>query len=63
MSTKQSAPEITAAEAAGWVDYGLDDIDGAGIGKVSGCFIDAESGKPADVQAKRRQSSCAARSR
>lgn len=52
MTSEQTVPEITAAEAAAWIDYGLDDIDGTGIGKVSGLYVDAESGKPAWLLAK-----------
>lgn len=47
MPPEQAKVEISLAEVEGWVDYGLDDIDGAGIGKVSGCFVDQETGKPA----------------
>lgn len=39
--------QLTAEEVAGWRDFGLDDIDGTGIGKVTGFFADAETGRPA----------------
>lgn len=48
----EAVVEIGAEEAAGWLDYGLDDIDGAGIGRVSGIFVDEETGKPAWLLAK-----------
>lgn len=47
MAAEQASTEITAAEAEGWIGFGLDDIDGTGIGKVSGFFVDEESGHPA----------------
>lgn len=51
-SEQTEIPEITATEVEGWLDYGVDDIDGTGVGKVSGYFVDRESGKPAWLLAK-----------
>ena len=45
--TEQTETVPTATEVAGWVGFGLDDIDGAGIGKVTGFFVDIETGQPA----------------
>lgn len=42
----------TAQEVASWRGFGLDDIDGAGIGKVTGYFADTETGQPAWLLAK-----------
>src|SRR5665811_885989 len=39
-------PPPTLAEVRGWLDFSLEDIDGAGVGRISGCFVDAEDGAP-----------------
>jgi hypothetical protein len=38
-------PNLTEAEA--WHGFEVDDVKGAGIGRVRGLFVDAESGEPA----------------
>lgn len=42
----------TLAEVQGWRDFGVDDIEGNAVAKVSGCFVDTESGRPAWLLAK-----------
>jgi hypothetical protein len=37
----------TAGEALGWVGFELDCVDEAGVGRVHGVFLDAESGAAA----------------
>lgn len=44
--------QLSVDQVAGWRDFGLDDIDGTGIGKVTGFFVDSESGRPAWLLAK-----------
>lgn len=44
--------ELSTEQVAAWRGFGLDDIDGTGIGKVTGFFIDTETNKPAWVLAK-----------
>ncbi len=41
-----SASPPSLAEAAGWVGYEVDEIDGDGVGRVHGFFVDAGSGEP-----------------
>jgi hypothetical protein len=36
-----------AAEAAGWAGFAVDEVGGANVGRVTGLFLDAESGVPA----------------
>lgn len=45
-------PPPALEEVEGWRDFGLDDIDGTGIGKVTGCFVDKENGHPVWLFAK-----------
>ena len=42
-----SAPPPSLAEAMGWVGREVDEIGGAGVGRVHGFFVDAGSGEPA----------------
>jgi hypothetical protein len=42
----------TAAEAREWVGFRLDDVTGAGAGRIQAVFCDAENGDPAWVVAK-----------
>jgi hypothetical protein len=41
-----TAPPPGAEEAKGWVGFRLDEIAGAGVGKVEGVFVDESSGEP-----------------
>lgn len=45
MRETETLPSV--AEVAAWEGFGLDDIDGAGIGKVTGYFVDTQTGEPA----------------
>jgi hypothetical protein len=40
------------AEAQAWIDWEVDEIGGAGVGRVHGAFVDAGSGAPAWLIAK-----------
>jgi hypothetical protein len=46
--TDESAtvPSLTAEEVKGWIGFRLDEIAGAGVGKVEGVFVDDSSGEP-----------------
>ncbi len=43
----EAAAMPSPAEAARWVGADLSDVDGAGVGKVEGFFVDSGSGDPA----------------
>lgn len=45
--TDALAPPPSASEATGWVGYTLDDADGRSVGRVTGTYLDVESGAPA----------------
>lgn len=34
-------------EVRGWKGFSVEDVDGAGVARVSGCYVDARSGTPA----------------
>jgi hypothetical protein len=36
----------TVAEVQGWIGARLDEIGGAGVGKIEGVYLDADSGEP-----------------
>jgi len=40
-------PQISAAEATGWLGADVADLAGSSIGQVQGLYVDAESGDPA----------------
>jgi hypothetical protein len=44
MTDAPTAPGPTAAEAMAWVGCELDCVDEAGVGRVHGVFVDADSG-------------------
>jgi hypothetical protein len=41
-----TAPPPGSEEAKGWVGFRLDEIAGAGVGKIEGVFVDESSGEP-----------------
>jgi hypothetical protein len=41
-----SAPRPTAEEMRGWAGFRLDEIAGAGVGKVEGVFVDEQGEEP-----------------
>ncbi len=43
----ESAREVSAAEAMGWLGAAVAELGGADVGQVQGLFVDAESGDPA----------------
>ncbi len=51
-ATAGSLPLPDLAEVNSWIGFSLEDIEGTGVGKVSGCFVDGEGGKPAWLLAK-----------
>ena len=40
------APELTAADVAGWAGFKLDETSGTTVGKVEGVYVDDHSGRP-----------------
>jgi hypothetical protein len=42
-----SAPPASAEEIASWSGFEVDELGGASVGRVTGCFVDAENGAPA----------------
>jgi hypothetical protein len=44
-SSADGAERPSAADAATWAGYRLDEVAGANVGKVEGAYVDAENGK------------------
>ncbi len=44
MGDSPASAALSLSEARGWIGYGVDDSDGAGVGQVHGLFVDAQSG-------------------
>jgi PRC-barrel domain len=45
--TEQATGPAAAEAIVGWVGARLDDMSGAGVGKVEGLYVDAQGGDPA----------------
>jgi hypothetical protein len=52
MTDSPLAAPVSLEDVRRWRGYGVDEIDGANIGQVHGCFVDAERGQPSWLIAK-----------
>ena len=50
--TTEFAPRPSAEEMGGWSGFRLDEIGGAGVGKVEGVFVDEAGGEPVWILAR-----------
>lgn len=46
MTESPSAAPVSLEDVKSWRGYGVDEIGGASVGQVHGCFVDAEVGQP-----------------
>jgi hypothetical protein len=50
--TDAPAAPVSLEDVRGWRGCGVDEVGGAGVGQVHGCFVDAEVGQPSWLIAK-----------
>ncbi len=46
MADSPLAAPVSLEDVRSWRGYGVDEVDGSGVGQVHGCFVDAERGQP-----------------
>ncbi len=46
MTDSPAAAPVSLDDVKSWRGYDVDEVSGAGIGQVHGCFVDAEVGQP-----------------
>lgn len=52
MTEPAPAAPVSLEDVRDWRGYGVEEIGGAGVGQVHGCFVDAEVGQPSWLIAK-----------